>query len=217
MSSVFLQTLRYDGAPGLSRCASATYPVAMSKRPNIILIVTDQHRADHLGCYGNRTVRTPNIDRLAATGSRFDRFHVASPVRMPNRASLMTGRMPSLHGVRHNGIPLSTEHVTFVELLAAAGYRTGLIGKSHLQNFTGAPPTRDFPARPGLVPPPPELREADRRVRRNAALAVNDLVQPVQWDSHAACGFNLGQSGRAQKLLEQHLARRRRGAPQIEH
>ena len=154
----------------------------MSKRPNIILIVTDQHRADHLGCYGNRTVRTPNIDRLAATGSRFDRFHVASPVCMPNRASLMTGRMPSLHGVRHNGIPLSTEHVTFVELLAAAGYRTGLIGKSHLQNFTGAPPTRDFPARPGLVPPPPELREADRRQRRGA---VYDAENQRLWDDPA--------------------------------
>lgn len=137
----------------------------MSKRRNIILIVTDQHRADHLGCYGNRIVQTPNIDRIAATGSRFDRFHVASPVCMPNRASLMTGRMPSLHGVRHNGIPLSTGHVTFVELLAAAGYRTGLIGKSHLQNFTGAPPTRDFVEKPDLTPPPLALREADRRQR----------------------------------------------------
>jgi arylsulfatase A-like enzyme len=110
----------------------------MSKRPNIILIVTDQHRADHLGCYGNRIVQTPNMDQLAATGSRFDRFHVASPVCMPNRASLMTGRMPSLHGVRHNGIPLSTEHVTFVELLAAAGYSTGLIGKSRSHAATAS-------------------------------------------------------------------------------
>ena len=138
----------------------------MSKRPNIILIVTDQHRADHLGCYGNRVVRTPNIDGIAAGGSRFERFHVANPVCMPNRASLMTGRMPSLHGVRHNGIPLSVEQVTLVELLAAAGYRTGLVGKSHLQNFTGHPPSVSFVGKPGLTPPPEALREADRRDRQ---------------------------------------------------
>ncbi|MDH3442788.1 MAG: sulfatase-like hydrolase/transferase, partial [Deltaproteobacteria bacterium] len=79
----------------------------MDKRPNFLFIITDQHRADHLGCYGNLVVRTPNIDGLAARGTRFDRFHTATPICMPNRATLMTGRMPSLHGSRHNGIPLS--------------------------------------------------------------------------------------------------------------
>jgi len=151
----------------------------MRGRPNIVLIVTDQHRADHLGCYGNPVVRTPNIDSIAADGTRFERFYVASPVCMPNRASLMTGRMPSLHGVRHNGIDLSAEHVTFVELLAAAGYRTGLIGKSHLQNFTGAPPTRDFPEIEGLEAPPADLREADRRHRQGA---FYDIENQTLWD-----------------------------------
>ena len=65
---------------------------------------------------------------------------------MPNRASLMTGRMPSLHGVRSNGIPLSKKTVTFVELLRDAGYRTALIGKSHLQNFTAYAPIIKRPA-----------------------------------------------------------------------
>lgn len=111
----------------------------MNKRPNFLLIMTDQHRADHLGCYGNRIVRTPNIDGIAAGGVAFDRFYVASPICMPNRATLMTGRMPSLHGVRHNGIPLPLEATTFVDLMRRAGYRTGLVGKSHLQNMTGEP------------------------------------------------------------------------------
>ena len=93
----------------------------MAERPNFVFIITDQHRADHLGCYGNSTVRTPHIDSLAKRGTMFDRFYVANPVCQPNRASLMTGRMPSLHGVRNNGIPLSRDHVTFVQLLAAAG------------------------------------------------------------------------------------------------
>lgn len=111
----------------------------MAGRPNFLLIMTDQHRADHLGCYGNRIVRTPNIDRLAAAGVAFDRFYVASPICMPNRATLMTGRMPSVHGVRHNGIPLSLDATTFADLLREAGYRTAMVGKSHLQNMTGDP------------------------------------------------------------------------------
>jgi arylsulfatase A-like enzyme len=111
----------------------------MQSLPNILLIITDQHRADHLGCYGNAVVRTPNIDGLAARGIAFDRFYVASPVCMPNRATLMTGRMPSLHGVRSNGIPLSLEATVFTDMLRAGGYRTAMIGKSHLQNMLDAP------------------------------------------------------------------------------
>jgi arylsulfatase A-like enzyme len=123
--------------------------MAVTERPNFLLFITDQHRADHLGCYGNRIVRTPNIDALAADGVSFDNFHVASPICMPNRATLMTGRMPSVHGVRHNGIPLSLAATTFADRLRAAGYRTSLIGKSHLQNMTGdktlLPPSRYDP------------------------------------------------------------------------
>lgn len=109
------------------------------RKPNFILFVTDQQRADHLGCYGNPIVRTPNIDSIAAQGTRFDKFYVSCPVCMPNRASLMTGRMPSQHLVRHNGIPLPRQATTFVDVLRENGYRTGLIGKGHLQNMTGQP------------------------------------------------------------------------------
>ena len=115
-----------------------TMPAAT--RPNFLVFIADQLRADHLGCYGNEIVRTPAIDAARAEGFVADRFHVASPICMPNRASLLTGRMPSLHGVRHNGIPLSLKATNFVELLRAAGYRTALVGKSHLQNMTGNPP-----------------------------------------------------------------------------
>ena len=132
-------------------------------RPNFILFVTDQQRADHLGCYGHPVLRTPAIDGLARRGVAFDNCHVASPVCMPNRASLMTGRMPSLHGVRMNGIPLSTEAVTFVDLLRDAGYRTALIGKSHLQNFSGQPAYGEPPpGRPGFHRASGPLAEAVR-------------------------------------------------------
>lgn len=102
---------------------------------NILLILADQLRADHLACYGNPYVQTPAIDDLANRGVRFDNFHVASPLCMPNRGTLLTGRLPSLHGIRRNGIPLSLGEKTFVEALAEAGYQTGLIGKAHFQPY----------------------------------------------------------------------------------
>ncbi|MEX0339799.1 MAG: sulfatase [Arenibacterium sp.] len=112
----------------------------MTRRPNFLFLITDQQRADWLGCYGHPVLKTPNIDAIAARGTRFDNFQVASPVCMPNRASLLTGRYPSLHGLRYNGCVLPERANTFVDLLAQDGYHTAAIGKSHLQPFTGMPP-----------------------------------------------------------------------------
>jgi len=135
----------------------------VARQPNFILFITDQHHADFLGCQGHPLVKTPHIDAIAAAGTCFDQFHVSSPVCMPNRASLMTGRMPSVHGVRSNGIPLSVDAVTFVNLLRDAGYATGLIGKSHLQNFTGrAPLAPDIGGDESLRAPSPENAKAIR-------------------------------------------------------
>lgn len=117
----------------------------MPKRPNFILFMTDQHRADYLGCMGHPVLKTPHIDAITAQGQLWNRFYVASPVCMPNRASFMTCRMPSSHGVRSNGIPLDRRNVTFVDLLREAGYKTALIGKSHLQTFSGRPPSSPYP------------------------------------------------------------------------
>lgn len=112
----------------------------MARPPSFLLFVTDQHRADHLGCYGNPMVSTPHIDAIAAQGCRFEQFHVATPICQPNRASLMTGRLPSAHGVQMNGRELSLGERTFVNTLREAGYCTALVGKSHLQNITTVPP-----------------------------------------------------------------------------
>ncbi|MBL0419093.1 sulfatase-like hydrolase/transferase [Ramlibacter sp. AW1] len=116
-------------------------------RPNFLVFIVDQLNASHLGCWGNRQIATPHIDALAARGWSAAECHVASPICMPNRASIMTGRMPSAHGVRHNGIPLSLASRTFVELLHEAGYETSLCGKSHLQNITDKKPA-PHPGRP---------------------------------------------------------------------
>lgn len=111
----------------------------MTERPNVLLIMTDQHRADHTGFGGNEVVRTPNLDALAARGRVFDRAFVANPICMPNRASIMTGRMPSQHGVPYNGISLDWGANTFARVAREAGYDTALIGKSHLQVMNDAP------------------------------------------------------------------------------
>ena len=150
-----------------------------AQQTNFLLIITDQHRADHLSCYGNKIVRTPNIDGLAAAGTRFDRFYVATPICMPNRATLMTGRMPSLHGARQNGIPLSLTATTFVDILRATGYHTALIGKCHLQSINGNVPTIGMPAPdPELAFPPEELREAEKDRRQQGRY---DQELPATW------------------------------------
>jgi arylsulfatase A-like enzyme len=150
----------------------------MSKT-NFILVINDQHRADYLGCAGHPVLKTPHIDSIAARGTRFDRFYVATPVCMPNRSTLMTGRMPSVHGVRGNGIPLSLRANTFVDALRAGGYATALVGKSHLQNFTGFGPIQKRPPpRDGDVVLGAEFAEA---LKPDAADAPYDQEMPSRW------------------------------------
>jgi arylsulfatase len=108
--------------------------------PNFLLFITDQQRADHLGCAGEPVLGTPHIDALARQGLRFEQCHTATPICQPNRASLMTGRLPSAHGVQMNGRELSQAETTFVQVLAQAGWRTALVGKAHLQNITAVAP-----------------------------------------------------------------------------
>ncbi len=165
------------------------FPDMPDRRPNYLFIITDQHRADHLGCYGNSIVRTPNMDALAARGLTFDRFYVASPTCMPNRAALATGRMPSATGVTTNGYPLSLDSVTLMDLLAAAGYRTALMGKSHLQNFTDRTVReRTFAVRADGAPPPEDLSQALRR-RIDGPEYRNELRST--WDADPNRGVNL--------------------------
>ena len=146
-------------------------------RPNFLLFITDQQRADHLGCGGNGVVRTPNIDSIAERGLVFDRCYVATPSCQPNRATLATGRMPSVHGVRMNGIPLSLRTTTFMDLLRAADYRTALIGKAHLQNLNDRSVEHGNSEQDGYHHPPSELAEAiqDKRTGQEYQVELADL------------------------------------------
>jgi len=107
-------------------------------RPNVILILTDDQGHGDVGFHNNPKIRTPNIDRLAREGVRFERFHV-NPVCSPTRASLMTGRYYYRTGVVDTFLGRSMMHpdeVTIAQMLGSAGYRTGIFGKWHLgDNF----------------------------------------------------------------------------------
>jgi arylsulfatase A-like enzyme len=144
----------------------------MPEQPNFVLFITDQHRVDYLSCYGHPVLKTPHIDSIAARGVRFDNFYVATPVCMPNRATLMTGRMPSVHGGRGNGIPLPLASNTFVDALRAGGYATSLVGKSHLQNFTGFSPIQKRPP----------LRDGDRVLDAEFAEAIKPIAGDGPYD-----------------------------------
>ena len=102
------------------------------RRPNILLIATDQQRFDSLGCYGNPHARTPNLDRLAANSTRFADCYVQNTVCSPSRASLFTGKYPRNHGLWANGVALPAHQKMFTRALADAGYDCGMVGKQHL-------------------------------------------------------------------------------------
>jgi len=102
--------------------------------PNVLFIITDQQRADNNGFMGNEVLRTPNLDKIAGEGMVFRNAWVSNPVCMPNRSSIMTGRMPTAHGVIFNERSLDWGSNTFVRRFKKSGYQTALIGKSHLQH-----------------------------------------------------------------------------------
>lgn len=104
------------------------------KRPNVVVIVADQFRHDMFGlAAGPFAVRTPNLDKLASRGTWFKNAYSANPTCMPNRASIATGRWPSVHGTRTNGITFDPRAETFMHALRRAGYINYAIGKLHHQ------------------------------------------------------------------------------------
>ncbi len=92
---------------------------------NVVLVSVDTTRADHLGCYGHDKVKTPNIDRFAAEGTRFANCISSAPLTLPSHATMLTGSYPFVHGARDNGIfVLQEENVTLAEIFKQAGYTT---------------------------------------------------------------------------------------------
>ncbi|MHA2400984.1 MAG: sulfatase family protein [Promethearchaeota archaeon] len=117
--------------------------VKISEKMNVLFIITDQQRADHLSCSGNPILKTPNLDKLASEGVRFTNAFCTSPYCMPNRATLLTGLYPNVHRVRSNGMRLSEDVPTITQTLVNRGWITAAFGKLHHQ-FNTLPFRTDY-------------------------------------------------------------------------
>ena len=117
----------------------------MADKPNLLVLMSDQHNPHVLGCYGDNVVRTPNLDSLAENGVLFEHHYCQSPLCVPSRMSFMTGRQPSDIRVWSNSCVLPTDVTTFAHSLGAAGYETALIGRMH---FVGWDQYHGFEKRP---------------------------------------------------------------------
>ncbi|GAB6164485.1 choline-sulfatase [Thermostilla marina] len=170
------------------------------KRPNVLWLIADDHAAYVTGCYGNDIVRTPNIDRLAAEGVRFDRAYCNSPICTASRQSFITGRYPRSVGVTLLHTPLPKSALTIGEMLADAGYETAAIGKMHFNsNLTHGFQTRidnpqwrawlnTMPQRP--LPPGVEVQPPWKPFRDPARIWLNAACLPYgAWDAEMSGTF----------------------------
>jgi len=119
------------GILGLS-IPGAAIPASQPTMPNVIVILSDDHRWDHLGIAGHPFLRTPNLDRLASEGVLFENAFVTTSLCSPSRASFLTGTYAHTHGVKNNITPWTGTRITFLEILKNAGYDTAFIGKWHM-------------------------------------------------------------------------------------
>ncbi|MFZ0561718.1 MAG: sulfatase-like hydrolase/transferase [Terriglobales bacterium] len=138
-SAIILSGILLLGAPASAQL-SAEKAAAGKNPPDVYLITIDTLRADHVGCYGYKQVETPALDALAADGVRFSEAFTHSPITNTSHISIMTGLLPSVHGVTDFGVPLSPRHVTAAELLKKRGYQTAaFIGAVILDSNALAP------------------------------------------------------------------------------
>ncbi|MHC4117750.1 MAG: sulfatase family protein [Planctomycetota bacterium] len=124
--------LKLIGVTAASAMCNVAGPAGMRRAPNIVLFIADDMGWDDCGAYGHPTIRTPNIDGLAAQGMRFTNAFLTASSCSPSRASILTGRYPHSTDAEQLHWPLPAEQRTFVERLKNAGYWTAAVGKWHL-------------------------------------------------------------------------------------
>ena len=173
------QFLATAGAGALAAAGCATYGTPKpARRPNVLLIMSDDQGYGDLSAHGNPWLKTPNLDRLRGDGVRFERFYVC-PVCAPTRACLMTGR----YNYRTRAIDtylgramMDPEEVTAAQLLGAAGYRTGIFGKWHLGD--------NYP-----------MRACDKGFQESLVHRGGGLMQPSDWPGNTYFDPMLSRNG----------------------
>ncbi len=131
--------------------AFLVFNLACAARPNVVIILADDLGYGDLACYGNAKIKTPHLDQMAAEGARLTQFNCPASFCAPTRASLMTGRYPFRCGMTQNPAPdggpaadalaMPKSEITLAQMLRAAGYATGMVGKWHLGHKPGTLPT----------------------------------------------------------------------------
>lgn len=183
---------RFMGLCGVAALGSLRATAGTGARPNILVVFADQLRSMEVGCYGGRQARTPHIDRLAREGVRFSNAISTAPVCSPFRAMLLTGNHPMKNGMVYNDHFLRNPTPAFAEACKSAGYRTGYIGKWHV----------DGAGRAARIPPERRLGFDFWRTLEcthsyfKSAYYHQDEPTPRTWEGYdafaqtdAACGF----------------------------
>jgi arylsulfatase A-like enzyme len=187
-------------------------PAVAADRPNIVLVFVDDHAYQAISAYGDprKLIDTPNIDRLAREGVRFDRCLVPNSICGPSRATVLTGKYSHLNGFYNNtNSRFDGSQVTFPKLLKAAGYQTAVIGKWHLESDpTGFDHWHVLPGQ-GRYYNPPMIRDG-RRVQHQGY--VTDLVSDFSTD-----WIKGRDKSRPFLLMTQHKAPHREWAPALRH
>lgn len=158
---------------GCTLMIAATAVTAAPARPNVIFIIDDQHASDMLGCYGNKDVKTPNIDRFSGEAVRFNHCISNSPLCTPYRAMLMSGQHPLYSGAFDNDIELLPGRGKYLgEILRDSGYHMGYYGKWHLYGGN----------RDRGIPPGPYRYGFDNEFLSNNCTLTFDATRAHYWD-----------------------------------